>query len=51
MLFIVIASIAGYLHYSRDDQPFKPYIDTSSYYAQQNPKIYAGEIHYARIPV
>jgi hypothetical protein len=51
MLFIFITSLAAYLHYSRRDQPFKPYIDTSSYYALQNPTIYAGEIHYARVPV
>lgn len=42
MLFIFITSLAAYLHYSRRDQPFKPYVDTSSYYPQQNPKIYAG---------
>lgn len=51
MLFIIITSLAAYLHYSRKDHPFKPYIDTSSYYAQQNPTIYAGEIHYSRVPV
>lgn len=51
MLFIFLTSMATYLHYSRRDQPFKPYVDTSSFYPQQNPKIYAGEIHYARVPV
>lgn len=51
MLFVFLLSMATYLHYSRRDQPFKPYIDTSSYYHEQTPKIYAGEIHYSRIPV
>jgi hypothetical protein len=51
MLFIFITSMATYLHYSRRDQPFKPYVDTSSLWSQQDPKIYAGEVHYSRIPV
>ncbi len=51
MLFIFITSMATYLHYSRRDQPFKPYVDTSSFWSQQDPKIYAGEVHYSRIPV
>jgi beta-galactosidase len=51
MLFIFITSLAASLHFSRRDQPYKPYIDTGSFYSQQNPIIYAGEIHYSRIPV
>ena len=42
LMFIFFASLAAYLHHTQRDQPFKPFVDTSSYYTESNPKIYAG---------
>ena len=51
IMFVIFASLAAYLYNSQRDQPFKPYIDATSYIPESRPKIYAGEVHYPRIPV
>ena len=50
-MFIFFASLAAYFHNSQRDHPFKPYLDATSYLEESHPKIYAGEVHYPRIPV
>lgn len=49
-LIILIASIVAFIHNTERTQPFKPYINTTSN-GQISPLVYAGEVHYSRIPV
>ena len=51
ILVLIVISIASFVHWSENTQPFKPFIDTSAYRVESDVKIYAGEIHYSRIPV
>ena len=47
---VVIVCIIAYVASAEQKQPFKPYINTSNH-AGMSRRIYAGEIHYTRIPV